>query len=543
MEQGQPVVREAARVYVVGGGLAGISAALRLAERGCRVTLLEGSDRLGGKAGSRRSTHQGRDHYDDHGYHIFPGWYLNLWQLVRELGLEDRFEARPDFLQLRAGRFPQVHGFHDLTSLRPGDVWRNLTCGLMPVGEMLLFVFSALDLATQAYEYSGLLDMTTIAGFVRSRLYGTESVARTYQSFMLIGTACPSYEVSAMTMRNVLRYWARHPKPMYRVLRGNLHEHLIAPLQRRLEALGCELVLGCSLEGLVASDGRVTALRLRDAGGGDVREVPLDERAQVVLAVPAERAARLLDDELHSQAPALAALRYLHTRPMAALHLYFRGRVEGVPREHVNLVDSPYGLTFIDVSQSWEGYEGTALNLVASDITRLASLSPERAVAVLFRDLQRYLPHLRWEDVDEARTCYQPHLDEPLCVNDAGSWQFRPDVEATGADSVRGQLRNLFVAGDYCRSPVDLVCMEGAVSTGLRAAEALRRELGITPPVPIAEVAVPRGWLVALTGLKYLLLPFVVLLHWGRRLVAPRPDAVATSQREGEEQARAARAG
>lgn len=43
------------RVFDVGGGLAGISAALRLAERGCRVALLDGSDRLGGKAGCATS--------------------------------------------------------------------------------------------------------------------------------------------------------------------------------------------------------------------------------------------------------------------------------------------------------------------------------------------------------------------------------------------------------------------------------------------------------------------------------------------------------
>lgn len=508
-------MRESTRVFVGGGGLAGISAALRLAERGCRVTLLEGSGRLGGKAGSHRRTLDGRDHYDDHGYHIFPGWYLNLWRLVRELGIEGDFEERPDFLQLRAGRFPQAHRFHDLTSLRPGDVWRNVTCGLMPTGEALLFLYSALDLATQGYEYGNLLDLTTVGGFVRSRPYGTDAVARAYQSLMLIGTACPSYEVSAMTMRTVLRCWARHPKPMLRVLRGDLHRRLITPLQRRLEALGVEIVLGRSVEGIVARDGRVTALRVRDAGDdGAPRELDVGDGEQVVLAIPAERAARLVDDDLHAQAPALAALHGLRTRPMAALHLYFRGRVEGVPREHVNLVDSPYGLTFIDVSQCWEGDAATALNLVASDITRLATLSPRRAVGVLFGDLRRYLPQLRWDDLDHARTLYQPHLDEPLCVNDAGSWQFRPDVDEAGPDSVRGQLRNLFVAGDYCRSRVDLVCMEGAVATGLRAAEALRREVGLDEPIPIEEVSVPRLWIAALTCLKYVLLPLVMVVYW-----------------------------
>ena len=36
------------RTIVVGGGLAGLTAAIRLADAGARVTLLEGRPRLGG---------------------------------------------------------------------------------------------------------------------------------------------------------------------------------------------------------------------------------------------------------------------------------------------------------------------------------------------------------------------------------------------------------------------------------------------------------------------------------------------------------------
>jgi len=55
------------RVAVVGGGLAGVSAALRLADRGLAVTLLESRARLGGVAGSFR-----RGELDvDTGQHVF----------------------------------------------------------------------------------------------------------------------------------------------------------------------------------------------------------------------------------------------------------------------------------------------------------------------------------------------------------------------------------------------------------------------------------------------------------------------------------------
>ncbi len=58
-----------------------MTAALRLLERGCHVSLYEASARLGGKAGANKNG----DDYDEHGYHIFPAWYLNTWRLLDEL--------------------------------------------------------------------------------------------------------------------------------------------------------------------------------------------------------------------------------------------------------------------------------------------------------------------------------------------------------------------------------------------------------------------------------------------------------------------------
>jgi hypothetical protein len=66
------------------------------------------------------------------------------------------------------------------------------------------------------------------------------------------------------------------------------------------------------------------------------------------------------------------------------------------------------------------------------------------------------------------------------------------------------KLENLYLAGDYCRSPVDIVCQEGAVITGLTAAEAVRRWLGLEPAVEIAEPTVPPRWLLQLAALALL---------------------------------------
>ena len=89
-------------VAIVGGGLAGMLSALRLAERGCQIAIYEGSDRLGGKAGSNQV--DGR--YEDHGFHIFPAWYQNVWKIIDELNLRANFSPLRLFHQLQLGEFP-----------------------------------------------------------------------------------------------------------------------------------------------------------------------------------------------------------------------------------------------------------------------------------------------------------------------------------------------------------------------------------------------------------------------------------------------------
>jgi uncharacterized protein with NAD-binding domain and iron-sulfur cluster len=221
------------KVIIVGGGLAGMAAALRLAERGYSVSIFEMSERLGGKASAAK---HGAD-FDEHGYHIFPAWYYNANQLARELRISHNFFDCEDFFQLGAGEFPRFKNFKNITSWR--YLWTNLHAGVLPFFEAFLFYYAALDLMSQPYSYRAQLDQVTITGFLRSRFYRTDRVANQFQELMLKGISVPTYEVSAMTMRNVMRFWVRSPEPMHRFLLGNLQTFWIDPLANRLRELGC----------------------------------------------------------------------------------------------------------------------------------------------------------------------------------------------------------------------------------------------------------------------------------------------------------------
>jgi uncharacterized protein with NAD-binding domain and iron-sulfur cluster len=481
---------EQPNVTVIGGGLAGLVAAWRLRERGCAVSVYESSQRWGGKAGAtlREGT------FEEHGYHIFPAWYRNARQVATELGILDSFRDRTQFKQLRPGEYPKFHAFTNITSAR--YAWQNLTAGVIPFPEAFLFFYAALDLMSQPYRYRSRLDQVTVTGFLRSRFYRTETVEDQFEELMLKGISVPTYDVSAMTMRNVMRFWVRAPEPMIRILDGDLQTKWIAPIVGKLESLGVSLYLGRRLVRIVADGGRARAVRYVDAGGRH-HEERVDN---LLLAIPVDKVVPLVDDELYAAAPGLADLRQLSTRAMAAVNVYFKRAIPGLPPDHVNLVGSRFGLSFIDVSQTWSLRPlGTALNLIASDFTDLEALSPDVALAALMEDLQRYLPPFGPEDVD--RITLQTHVDQPLFMNDVGKWSYRSNG--------RTQLPNLYLAGDFARSAIDLVSMEGAISTGLRAADHIRKDLGLSPPVDVLVPPTYPEWLLALG--RVALLPLAAL--------------------------------
>ncbi len=359
---------------------------------------------------------------------------------------------------------------------------------------MFLFYYFSLDLSVQPYRYRAFLDRISLSGFLRSRFYRTERLALAQQDLILKGISVPSYDVSAMAVRNVMRYWLKYPTPMFRILRGNLQEFFISHIERKLRALGCDIQLGQRLERITIEGGRVNRLFFRGSNGAS-REVNVET---LILAIPAEKVVKLLSDEVYTVAPNMFNVRYLRTRAMAALNVYLRRKIVGLPSAHLNLVDSRYGLSLIDVSQTWSGYDGAVLNVIASDFTPLESVSLERARDEIMAEMRRYLPGLEADNVKAVD--FQPHVEEPLFMNDVGAWQFRPDT--------RSQLRNLYFAGDYCRSHIDLLSMEGAVTTGLLAAEAIRLDAGVQQPVRIMEPQTYPRWLLLLA--KYALTPLAV---------------------------------
>jgi predicted NAD/FAD-dependent oxidoreductase len=473
---------EGPRVTVAGGGLAGLTAALRLAERGYRVKLYEQKPMLGGNLGSRPAPNGvNLDVYP----HMYLGWYHNFWRLLADAGQGDRtklFRPCSRIIQLRRGEYPEFTALNN-----PYSVWHalpNLVSGAGPPADVFLFGYACIDLLAEPLDPTSLLDNVSVNGFLHGRPYMTERAAAAFDNFITNVWAIPSYLASAEDFRAYLAYCFAQPGPDFWLSRGSALDQVIAPLVRAAERKGVEIVRSVQLTSVSCTAGRVREIGLQKVGrkpkastwvgAGKAWSEQVDE---LILAIPAQALSRLVRTgepgrPLVELAPALAQVSRLWSQPIPILHLYFTRKLADIPPEPVGLFASPLALAFTDISETWEGVADfanrTVLAVSASDPYGLPGTSGEDDAHAMLVELAEYLdfdPGSSWgtsRDVDWQRTRYETNLDEQLFVNESGTDVWRPGAACEG-------VPNLSLAGDFCANRIGMTTIESAVTTGLEA--------------------------------------------------------------------------
>lgn len=478
----------AREISIIGGGLAGMILAKELLEKGQKVRIFEASGRLGGKAGADL---HGTD-FDEHGWHLFPTWYVNIWEIVEQLGIRPSFIDKSRYAYIRSGDYPKTTYLESPFSF--ASALHNLFNGVLPPAISYIYQYALLDLMSQPVRRRAHLDQVTVNGFVRGKFYGIDGVTDAIEDTISRASAIESFEMSAMTVRNVMGFWFNYHNPWFRILTGNLQEKFILPLENKIRSLGCSIELNTTVNSVKCDLSLISSINV--TCGDEDRSIPVD---MLAIAVPAPNMQALLNPEIIGVSPDLGKIYYLRSRIMAGMTIYFKTKIAGIPSDHLNFVKTKYELSMIDVTDIWGIPDRSVICVVASDYTVLQGHSVDEATTVLIRELNRYLPFVTPENIE--RIDLQPHVHQPLFANTAGAWSRRPTATT--------KISNLFLAGDYCRTHVDLTCMEGAVTSGLIAAKVILKEMGISHPVVIRTPKTRPRWLLVL--LKFLLFPGVLL--------------------------------
>jgi squalene-associated FAD-dependent desaturase len=404
------------RATVVGGGLAGLAAALELADAGHEVNLLEARPTLGGAVQTLPERHGDPDPPPDNGQHIALGCfteYLRFLERIGEAGSAKRLRLELPVIDERAR----------IETIKPAASWL-LHYGHVPIADRLRIVRALVRWSDDAHAAS-------FADELRVRGQSDWAIERFWDVFIRPALNLPAEQASAeagiFTVRTAL-------------LGGRRASDLLLP-RRPLGSMHGEAA-GRALE-------RVGATVRTGERVGSLDDLDADA---VVVAVPPKESARLLAEPEPQ----------LDDSPIVSVHLLFDREV--LPRPLAALLDSPAHWVFDRGRLTGQKPgQGQYLTVVCSGAPELEALRGRELVELIASSLTERLgaAELRWSRVSRepaATIAVRPGSEEQR----PGPATGRPDVVRAGAWTATGWPPT----------------MESAVRSGRAAARRLMAEVG-----------------------------------------------------------------
>lgn len=459
-------VGRAERVVIVGAGIAGIAAALRLAEAGVRVTLLETRKKLGGRATSFDDIRSGLTL--DNCQHVVLGCCANYLDLLERMGVREHITwTREQYWIEVGGRVSVVK-----PSVLPAPAHFSVSIVQAPMFSMAERVALAraaskilrADRAAHAHR--------TFLEFLRDARQPETLIRRFWSPVVVSACNLDVDRVSAAAALHVFQegFFATRSAAdvgVSSVALVRLYDHV----ESKITGAGGRVILGAGVESI---DSRGALATSGERFEGDA----------LICAVPVERVVRLLSPEIIHRDTRFALLDKFTHSPILGVHMQFDQPIMG-ELPHCVLVDRPTQWLFR------KNAEGTQVHAVISAADAWVSLPEaeigERVLSDIRACLASFQPRSR---TDQPKLLSVRSVKEKLAT-------FAP---VPGVDALRpGPCgpSGIVLAGDYTRTGWPAT-MEGATRSGYMAAA---RVLGM----PESELLVPPVrpcWLARMLGLR-----------------------------------------
>ncbi len=453
-------------VTVIGGGVAGMSAACALAEAGFVARLLERRSYLGGRASSY--FHPGVGETIDNCQHVLFGCCTNLQGFYRRIGVADR-----------------IHWTDEMTMIEPGGRRSLLGPSWLPAPLhglprlMAAHAFTWVDKVALGRAFGALMrpvpqDSTESLGDWLRRHKQTRGAVERF--WRLVIASALNAEIDEIA----LKYAAKVIRELFMnsAFAGAMGmstvplSELYAPVTPYLEARGGSVLLNTSVEG-AEWDEETSQWTLRTRTGELLSDL-------VVVALPFEGMAKLLPalppvegaDELAGKIE-----RHEHW-PICSVHLWFDREITEL--DHAVLLDRE--IHWMYNQSRLQGRGGNYIELVVSATRAFAALPREAAIAQALSELAEFFPRLK-----EAK------LEKFALVKEVrATFGVPPGIDAARPAAV-SPWPNLFLAGDWVQTGWPST-MESGARSGHLAAEAVCATIGEPREILNADLK-PRGFM------------------------------------------------
>ncbi len=483
-----PAPRESAKPHtvIVGGGLAGLAAAVALAERGVAVTVLESRPRLGGRASSFVDKATGTQ--IDNCQHVSLGCCTNFQHFCRTVGLSDLFRTERALYFI--GRDRVVNQL--AASALPAPLHLGTAFGrtsYLSARDLLAIGRGMRSLARNAGKRSEHFHGEHFAAWL-ARHRQTQTAIDRFWTPVLVSSLSETLErIDVASARKVFvdGFLANRHGWEVQIPTVPLDTLYGTRLTSWLAERAASVRLQAGVASLAMADGRATGVVLRSG-----ETVAADH---VILAVPHWLVLDLLPAECAAH-PELARVRDLETAPISSVHLWFDRPIlippDGRTADHSQAratTELPHAV-LIDRLSQWifnrdvlhAAPAGHNYQVIISASRNIASASQQDVIAEVVRELADVFP-----EASRAKLLHGRLVTEHRAV-----FSVRPGAENC-RPAQQSPLPNVQLAGDWTRTGWPST-MEGAVRSGFLAAQNVLRQLGraeplVQPDLPVAPLS------------------------------------------------------
>jgi len=446
-------------VLVVGGGVAGLTCAVALADQGLRVAVLEAADHLGGRASSHVDAATGD--VVDIGPHVISTEHRNMLRLMERLGTCDTVTWQPEpFITLfDHGKVLPIHSW---PLLAPLQSLPNLHQALRCVSWLDLLSNARVAWRAARLDGASTLQLDHLDALRLLRRHGVSQRCIdwfwTPTSLALLNV--PLERCSAAALMRVFRLMMGRSGYHFGFPNRGLDALYAEPCRRAVETAGGRVHLGARVARLVFREGRFHGAQLADG-----RTVVA---ACGVLAVPPDALEPLGLPWLPPYVARFEACPYVSTT------LWFDRRVTRERFWARIWTPADLNMDFYDLANI-QGLAPDAPSRVASNAIhahRAMSWSDAEIVERTRHEVAEFAPAARNAVVRHAVVRRTPcAIPCPL----PGTETLRPGT--------RLPVEGLWLAGDW--TATDVPCsMESAARSGMLAAEQVAARFGRRMPMP-----------------------------------------------------------
>ncbi len=448
-----PLSRSPAPLHlIIGGGFAGLAAAVDLAEAGKRVLLVERRSFLGGRAYSFTDKTTGDT--IDNGQHLMMGCYHSTLSFLEKIGAlgKVKFQANPrvDFLHQHEGRSsfkcPSLPApFHLLAGLARLDTigWRD-RIGALRVGMALRRLNG---------NRARLTDITVREWL--NELGQSERIQRRFWDVMALATLNEAPETASADMfARVLDRAFLHTRRDSTIVisKVGLSDLYTDDARKFIEARGGEVRLNADVERILFEYNR--------AGGILLRNGERIEADTVISAVPYFALQRILTSEVVASKECFGNLDRFKSAPIISVNLWYDNPVTDL--EFAGLLDSPIEWVFNkNAIAGSTSRQRQHLALVISGAHELAANPKDTLIEIAVNEMRRFFPEAKRRQPIHA---FVVREQEATISHTVGTARMRP--------TQRTEYENFYMAGDWTDTGLPAT-IEGAVWSGQECARAL----------------------------------------------------------------------